>query len=453
MNFILVAWILVCAVLLVRSCSDIISLMRNIQWLDKQSEQKSTSIPSTHFVICIPVLYEQRIIVSTLNKMLAMHYPKDLVDIYVVTTSKEQKHGQELTTDEVVKHYKETLTEENQQRLHVINSKDENGRMAHQINFAANYASSTLQNERTYFVIYNADSDINPETLKVAHDTIENIRHNNNQLPLLLQQSAIYTHKATSGWIESSITKGAAMHQSRWTLTHELTRLRNQSRHTSILTGASIVDSLKHARVAHCVGHGLFVLGKHYLENSLPTDTLNEDLPYGLIQSVKRHSIYPLPILELSSSPSRLINLYKQKAVWFNPFFEFYSCAKKIFTRNEYTNKFEVYFLTTQAWVSMAIWLVHSFMWGAGFILSFLLGWIYVLVWFLIFVLYWLMPSLIYHAYTQRARLYSCLSVPSLVLGSFYVLTHSLGPIICCYRWSKAYATGTQIDKPKTVTD
>lgn len=454
MTFILALWTLVCTALLIRSYSDIVSLVRNIWWLSEYAKRiHNTSRPSTRFVVCIPALYEQKIITATLDKMLAIHYPKDLVDIYVVTTSREEKHGQELTTNELLQEYRKTLPEGDRQRLYIIDLPNKKGRMAHQINYAAKLASSTLQDDSAYFVIYNADSDINPETFQVAHDTIENIRHAKTQPPLLLQQSAIYTHSTTSSWIESSITKGAAMHQSRWTLVHELTRLRNQSRHINMLNGTSVINSIRHARVAHCVGHGLFVQGRHYLENPLPIDTLNEDLPYGLIQSVKRHSIYPIPILELASSPSRIINLYKQKTVWFNPFFEFYGCAKKILANGTYSNKFEVYFLTMQAWISMAIWLIHSFMWAAGLALSIALGWRYILIWLLIFALYWIIPGLLYHMYTRRAGLYSCLSLSSLLLGSLYVLTHSTGPIICCYKWAKASITGMQIDKPKTISD
>lgn len=439
------------AVLLVRSLIDLASISSNIAWLKRSKNVLSTDY-STRFVICIPALYEQDIIIETLDRMLALDYPKDLVDIYVVTTSKEVKQKELSTTNDVVKKYRSSLNGVDRVRLHVLNYPKTDGRMAHQINFAATRAANFLKDKNCYFVIYNADSMIEANTLLAANDTINDIHKRKKHYPRILQQSAVYSYEFKGRWFESSVAKGAAMHQSRWTLTHELTRLRKQSESVEMLHGDSILNSIAHTKIAHCVGHGLFVQGQHYAKSPLPTDILNEDLPYGLMQCAMRNEIYPLPTLELATSPARLKNLYKQKTVWFNPFFEFHTCMKNLLATGNYTSRLEVYLLVAQAYVTMIIWLVHSAFWNIGLVLSIVLGWQYLLLWCIAFICYWVIPSIIYHRYMVQEKLHSCFSAASLLLGSLYVLSHSTGPVLCTVQWAKAALSGIRPAKPKTVS-
>jgi hypothetical protein len=449
MSVMAIICMVILGLLLARSVSDLIAIISNIHWL-KKNKTGPTQLQTTRFIICIPALYEQEVITKTLSKMLALKYPKSFVDIYVVTTSKEERQGSQPTTSEVVEIYKRSLTDNDKKRLHVLNYPDKAGRMAHQINYLAAHISNTLKQDNCYFVVYNADSIIKPDSLSIVDRTINNIRRQKRTYPRLLQQSAVYAYNKSDRWLESSVAKGAAMHQSRWTLTHELSKLRSQSHNVKKLSPSSIFRSIIYAKSAHCVGHGLFVQGSHYLKYPLPTGTLNEDLPYGLMQCALRNEIYPLPTLELATSPTKLKNLYLQKAVWFNPFFEFYAYAKGLLANKTYVSKIDVYVLTIRSYITMIIWLLHSFMWNIGLVLSIILGWQFLLVWCLAFCIYWIIPSVMYHAYVKSEKIVSCFSLSSLILGSLYVLSHSVGPLLCISRWIKSGIAGVRPDKPKT---
>lgn len=451
MNTLITAWTVVLVILLIRSLLDLFFICSNIDWLKKNAKISPKS-QATRFVICIPALCEQDIITSTLAEMLALDYPKNQVDIYVVTTAKEKKRDNLPTTNAVVKSYRNKLKLEDKKRLHVLNYPHADGRMAHQINFVASHAADNLQRDNCYFVIYNADSNIQPDALNIVDGTISKLHRQSGNYPRILQQSAVYSYTPTSSWLESSVAMGAAMHQSRWTLTHELTRLRRQSQDVVKLNGNSLINSIIHTKIAHCVGHGLFVHGKYYANNPLPTNILNEDLPYGLMQCAVRNPIHPLPTLELASSPARLANVYRQKTVWFNPFFEFHTCIRQLIATGRYKSTLEIYLLGIQAYITMFIWLFHSTFWIAGLVLSILLGWQYIVVWIIAFTIYWAVPSVIYNNYINGQKIYSCFSMSSLLLGSVYVLSHSIGPIICVARWMKASMMGTKPTKPKTVS-
>lgn len=451
MNGVALVWLAILLVIFVRSLMDLASISSNVLWLKKGRKVLSAD-RSTRFVICIPALYEQDIIVDTLDRILSLDYPKTQVDIYVVTTSKEQGQKNSPTTNEVVEKYRSLLPGDDKTRLHILNYPKADGRMAHQINFAATRAADFLKEDNCYFVVYNADSIIKPDALVVVNETIHDIRKHKKRYPRILQQSAVYSYDFNGRWFESSIAKGAAMHQSRWTLTHELTRLRKQSQNIEKLRGNSPLNSIMYAKIAHCVGHGLFVQGLYYLKNPLPTDILNEDLPYGLMQCALRNEIYPLPTLELATSPTRLMNLYRQKTVWFNPFFEFHTCIKNLLATGGYKSVFEVYLLGIQAYTTMIIWLLHSAFWNIGLVLSAVLGWQYLLFWAAAFVCYWVIPSIIYHVYVRGQEIYSCFSISSLLLGSLYVLSHSTGPILCSVQWVRASVMGIRPTKPKTVS-
>lgn len=449
MSVVFYACSIVLALLAIRTVWDLMMLHSNIRWLDKGA-RTHVAPPAARFVICIPALYEQEVITKTLDRMLSIDYPRELVEIYVVTTQKEQKHKGTLTTNEVVKKYKKLLPENTQKHLHILNYPDSSGRMAHQINYAAKKAARFLNQENCYFVVYNADSLIRPDIFSVANDKIVEIYRQRKMHPKILQQSAIYFCESKPKGIGGLIAQGAAIHQSRWTLTHELNKLRKQTKNIRRLR-ASPLNSIMFAKIGHCVGHGLFVKGSHFLKFPLPTALLNEDLPYGLMQCALRNEINPIASLELAASPIQLHNVYRQKSVWFNPFFEFYKYTRYILKSRAYINRFEVYILTVRAYATMLVWLLHSFMWGLGLALASLSGWQMVALWLLILTLYWVVPGIVYGSYVKKHKLRHAFSIPALILGTIYVLTHSYGPILGVIRWVKAAITHTRPDKPKTV--
>lgn len=437
--------ILFSALILVRSLQNGMNLRKSIKWLMQTLPVNQK--PSTKYIICIPVLNEQDTIVRTIKGFLNQKYPKNLIDIYVVTTEKEERLMTKLSTGDVVRGYRDSLDDEDRQRLHILHYPYKNGLMSHQINYLAHHLSHGMSDDM-YFSIYNADSNINDDVFMKVDAIIESAINK----PTLLQQSAIYQYDGKSSFM-GRIAEGAGLHQSLWTLTHEVPRLLRQSAGVSVLGDAvDMPKILFNSRVAHCVGHGLFVRGVYYVKHPFSEDVLNEDLPYGLMACALREPIYSVPSLELASTPSKLANVYKQKSVWFNPFFEFVGYGKMLESRGYYRSKRELWFLVFQAYVPLFIWLFHSFVVVAGLIFSALAGWLYLCFWFSVFSAYWFIPALYMTNKRKDMTNGGNNTYISIFAGSLYAMSHSIGPIWSIFRWVPVFFRGTKPSKPKTET-
>jgi len=444
------AFFILIALIYVRSVRNLFHLIKNTSWITKMTSRFALkSSPKTSFIVCIPAYKEQATIIETMEYFLALDYPPEKLRFIIATTQKEA--DSKTSTRQIVEKYINSQKISSQKRLRIIHYPKTNGLMAHQINFAAKSIKKELTS--AYFVVYNADSRPDKKTFRYVDAAIENYKKQYTVYPTILQQSALFNstrsqHQSTASYL---LGMGTALHQSLWTLTQEITRFKNQSIHTPKLRKKNnIFNTLLHARYAHSVGHGLFIKGSHYLSNMLPENVLNEDMPYGLLQSSLRNAIYPIPLLEVASSPSRITNVYKQKSVWFNPFFEYHIALSTIIKNNQYESLIEVYFLTLQAYISLLIWLFHSSIWIVSLILSIALGAPYFALWVIGLVLYWFIPSFIAKSFIERNTIPINVKVSSIFIGTIYVLTHSLGPLIATAKWTIAISRKSKPTKPKT---
>lgn len=451
MTTIQVIAIVLCVLIIVRSIYNILNLRLSVYWLSHTNIRLNKQ-PSTRFIVCIPALEEQKVIESTLNKFLEQNYPQMLLSIYVVTTNKEHRVKGQPSTERVIQYYRKHLDKERQEQLQVINYPKKTGWAAHQINYLASLLAEELRKPNTYFVIYNADSNILSDTFRKTDAQVVSIRKRRGKSPALLQQSALYQYGNSHGFL-SSISEGAGVHQSLWTLMHEIPRLLRQSSGLEKLKNSSNpLALLLNSRISHCVGHGLFIRGDYYLQHPFSEDILNEDLPYGLLACAIREPIYPIPSLELASTPARLRAVYKQKSTWFNPFFEFYPYGKYLLRTGQYSSKFELSFLIVQAYISLLIWLFHTLILVGGLIFSMIAGISFVIFWLIAFSLYWLIPAFYITGYRHQLKNGGANTYKSVLCGSLYALSHSVGPLWGVVRWMRASVLGIQPDKPKTET-
>lgn len=431
-------------IIIFRAGQNLRNLFVSFHWL--RSKKIAKSRPRAKFFVCIPVLDEQDIITHTLDSFFEQSYPRDLISIYVVTTAREKASTKRPSTKNVVEQYVKTLNKSDARRIHILQYPDKNGRMAHQINYAADYLHAELSQINSYFVVYNADSHIHADTLKLANRVIVTVPHQ----PTILQQSAVYQYTG-----ESALAEGAGLHQTLWTLTHEIPKLLAQSSRVVHLprSHSNIRQLLQYSRIAHCVGHGLFVRGDYYQLHPLPQGILNEDMPYGLQACALHEPIYSIPSLELASTPAKTINVYRQKSVWFNPFFEFLGYGRTLVHQKAYFSKLEIVWLLMQAYAPLIIWFLHSTVLLGGFVVSIVAGWMYVVVWFVAFNLYWTLPALIITKHRLNLANGGSNTYLSVFAGIPYVLTHSVGPYISVWRWVMAGIKQVQPDKPKTETN
>lgn len=152
--------------------------------------------------------------------------------------------------------------------------------------------------------VYNADSRPHPDTLSALAACPPDSR--------VVQQSALFTVDSPSpDRCRRVFTTGAALLQSRWTLAREIPRLRAQARQAR--NGPA-----RWPRLAHCVGHGLFVRGDTWQAlGGLPEATMNEDLAFGYTLTAAGIPIEPLPLLEHGEAPGTPTSVVRQGRQWF----------------------------------------------------------------------------------------------------------------------------------------
>lgn len=235
--------------------------------------------------------------------------------------------------------------------------------MVHQINHAARaeidrLSADGVDSTRIWVVIYNVDSQPDQATLTAAATTISRLAAGPGPAPRILQQSALFTanlHQIHSG-IAGMVLTGAALLQSRWTLAREIPRLRRQS--TQARTRADRPGSWP--RLAHCVGHGLFINANLFTEaGGLPTASMNEDLAMGYLACTAGIPIDPLPLLEWADSPETLTGLVRQARQWFWSYAEYPRFAD-IAARAGLGRPGQRVWLSTQGVARGVVWLGQS---------------------------------------------------------------------------------------------
>lgn len=509
----------------IRSILNLLNLSSNLKWIINKNrvyKRKSNQAVNEKYIICIPMLREQRVVVETLKYFSQLNYPNDKYRIVVVTTHKEiadrvirakqlNKMAREISDGktflsiqkkylgllpsdklEVIynnnrnKNYRTVLKNLKSAHKHIpttfdlatkvansINSKFKRklvtimdypykeGVMSHQINYAIRKLAKSGQNTNSIFAVYNADSRPNPNTLKYVTYAFKEFEEETGIRPNIVQQSSLFTLNYNN--FPSTITgyslKAASFFQTKWTLVRELSRFRSQSANVVKLNN-SFISKLLNTKISHCVGHGLFVRFGLLSNEYLPTETINEDLPFGYYQCCKGEPILPLPILENSESPETLSSLINQKRFWFTPYLEYLNCRERVLRLGKYRSKLEVEILTVQAELTGLIWILQSFVLFVPLIIGlYLNNLLMIIMWIVGIFLYWFIPiNLIYRNLKNleniAGKAISKINFSDFVLTSFFglyiLLTHSIGPILCIRDFALAKFINKPIIKLKT---
>lgn len=260
-----------------------------IIWLGKIRSFDDNLLENRRLVILLPVFQETALIKQTIQYIEESIKGLRNISVYIVGNSKERGLDNYNPTLEIARNM---IVDKSV--FHVMEYEKSNGMMAHQINFCINQIAQNMSsNSDTWIYIINIDSRFSVEGLKAIITSI-------NRNTQIIQQSAIFL----SNYDKINIlAKGAALYQSRWTISHEIKRfwLRKVSSYFLI----------------HVVGHGLCInLDKFMKYHGLPEDTITEDLQFGFFLAAAGEEVESLPILELADSPARLSDVLKQKYVW-----------------------------------------------------------------------------------------------------------------------------------------
>lgn len=509
----------------IRSSFNLKDLISNIKWVISSNsmfkKMKDKDI-NEKYIICIPMLREQRIVSETLKYFSQLKYPVGMFQIVVVTTNKEAYDKKSksvliknLATDislgkqfekiktkymglfpidlltkiyldfrlkdvsiillNIRKMYKnlpttfELATKEakvinsqfRQKIISVINYPYKNGVMSHQINYVIKRLGDDKRSDNSVFAVYNADSRPNLDTLKFVTATLREFETKTGFRPNIVQQSSLFTlnYNQYPKTVTGYILKSASLFQTKWTLVRELSRFRAQS-FSAINYKGNFISELFNTRISHCVGHGLFVRFGVLKSEYLPTETINEDLPFGYYQCCKGEPILPLPILENSECPESITSLINQKRFWFSPYLEYLNCRSRVLKNKKYRSRVEVEVLTAQAEFTGIVWLLQSFILFAPVIIgAYLLSNILIFLWVIGILLYWFIPIAIIYANLSKLEIIAGKSTSkvnfldyllSSFAGLYIILTHSIGPILCVKDFILAKIINKPIIKLKT---
>lgn len=200
--------------------------------------------------------------------------------------------------------------------------------------------------------VYNADSRPHPATL----DAVAHLAGGAPELgSRIVQQSALFTTnlRVFPSGVRGAVLAGAALLQSRWTLAREIPRLRRQARQARR-------GGVWWPRLAHCVGHGLFVRGDEFLaSDGLPIEPMNEDLAFGYLACAAGAPIDPMPLLEYGDSPGTLVGIVRQTRQWFWSYAE-YPLFVRLAAARELGNRRTRAWLAVQGLARGALWLGQS---------------------------------------------------------------------------------------------
>lgn len=168
------------------------------------------------------------------------------------------------------------------------------GYMAHQLNYACKNLPFTGDKDQTYILVYNADS-------QVSKGIVQRVARRVSSGQNVLMQSSLFlsNYQLFPRSLRGAILQNIALAQSRWTLMHEITRIRGQS---GPLKGWF--------ESGHLVGHGTCIrLDILERVGFFPEQFSNEDLPLGYFISLIGEKIYPMGRLENAESPTTIRNV------------------------------------------------------------------------------------------------------------------------------------------------
>lgn len=262
------------------------------------------------------------------------------------------------------------------------------GIMAHQLNYTLGQLRGNHETEKSFILIYNADSIINKQALDVFYEKIV-------QGEKVIMQSSLFldNYRSFSSDLRGWILKCIALTQSRWTLIHEMSRIRAQYRQGI----RSRYES------AHVVGHGTCVRLDTLLSvGGFPEVFINEDLPLGYFLALVGERICPVPILENSQSPTTITSVITQYTTWFYGAMDYYNYYRYAI-KNLPVSKGQAWFWFSVNSTRAAMWLLAPWVWIFLMVVPILLGnWIWLLLTYLLFLLhtvfvYWLIARFVSH--------------------------------------------------------
>lgn len=421
-----------------------------LSFLKLFSRLKKKSIPACVYrkqlFILIPVLREQEIIEDTISNILQVSGGYFKVNIVVITSSREQKENNRLTTEQLIKKsIKFGKLRAWQKRIFIFRESRKTGNMATQLNYAIQRLKN-IYGENILYILYNADSIISSKTFQELSILIKG-----GISRFAFQQPCAFVRDLDIG--SNNFTNALSIYQTWYCLGHESRLIRRYAK--------QIVGQKRGSKLGVIVGHGSgMTLGLNLKNGGYPEDLVTEDLTFGFMLSANNVPIISLPALEIADVPNNFSIFLKQKSVWFWNFLSYPKCYSESVLRG--SSKSRSLLLLIQGIGAGAYWFFDTFF----IIVPVVTGIIYkvpsfVAISVICFIFFYILPQfvlfkklpkvLIKQGFGEFASRINRVSfsklLPSLIL---IILTNSVGPWVTSWQLLKYKFGGTLPPKYKT---
>ncbi|PIS07515.1 hypothetical protein COT78_03200 [Candidatus Berkelbacteria bacterium CG10_big_fil_rev_8_21_14_0_10_43_13] len=326
----------------------------------------------------------------------------------------------------------------------------ENGKMAHQINFAVKgICAEKNVGSRDFFGIYNADSKPHPKTL----DYIDTFASTQTDLAVFQQHGNYLKNHIvlTKNFWTGSVLFSAALWQTRWSLAIEMY---NTFRQLPAQKLPQLVRRFLYP-ANYCVGHGLFFTRAVYEKvTCLSEVTMNEDAEFGLELNQLEIPITPIPFFDLSDSPDSIRSLFIQKSIWFFSPLQSYVYYRIIINKHKGDiDRLKLAILSARFLMFAIYWLI-----GPIIFFGILLGFRSTLaLWILAYLFYLIIPDLFAYLLILEMEQDESLKkrrlsyIPQIVIGSgLAYLLHGLSALRAIGLATRKHFTGKEIQKNRT---
>ena len=325
-----------------------VSLFNSLEFFGKnQKIMNLESKKKIRFFIFIPCLCEQKNILDTIiyfNENICNQKDNEYF-FCTITTEAEKDFVNENYTWEIIQSEIKKTGYVNFFNIHYPH-KDKYA--PSQLNYGINYfKNKDLLKNSDYISVYNSDSRPHPLTFTWLSDDIKK-----NGSLIYQQVSVVFRNFDSFGnSLNGLLLKTFAIFQTRFSLAHELVRLKRTNSHFLLFK--------KYAN-AHFISHGLFIpYGKFRKLGFFSEETMIEDSFLGFIARSVGESIKPIPFCENIDSPTSIWKNLRQKYVWFwGPMY--YPYYYKYYIENflEGEHSLRVFILMIQGVFSALAWML-----------------------------------------------------------------------------------------------
>ena len=344
---------------------NIIALIYINKWI--KSAKKNRYIIKDKKVLVyliIPMLNEQKIAKKTYLNFKQLTQKMKNVKVMLVTTSKEVKKDGNLTTYEILK---ELI--KNDDKIFLCNYPQKTGVMAHQVNYAIKEIEKyRFNHEKIIIGVYNADSKINVETIEYVLEKEENKNENED---VCYQQYSWY--KLCDNSKHKGIIASASLWQTRWSLTFEIFRVKQQEwintiyekvNRFKILRPFNRILHIVFEKMNYVIGHGFYMdIDLLHKIGGFPENTINEDAFLGYIINNKNIKIDVIPYLEKADFAPSIPVYIKQQTTWVNgPIYAFeYLKLYKKNNKSKKSEKIRAFILAIKLFLHFIYWLASPY--------------------------------------------------------------------------------------------